>query len=309
MTRDTLPQLGDGIFLTDSGIETDLIENGGFDLPEFAAFVLLDDDRGQAALSAYFQRHADIAAQYGCGLILETPTWRASRDWGALIGYGPADLRRINVFAVDFLTRLQEEYPAVRIVVSGCVGPRADGYDPADAMTADEAESYHAEQIRTFASADVALVHAMTIAYVAEAAGIARAAASAGVRVAISFTTDHDGTLLDASSLADAVAVVDEATSRWPVYYGVNCTHPAYLSSALPEGPLGRRLRSIRANASVLGATEGVVGWAEPYDPAALADEYVRLRERHPGFCILGGCCGTDARHVRAVAAACLTGR
>ena len=96
MYRTALPQLNGEVFLTDSGLETDLTFNGGFDLPEFAAFVLVDDTRGLAALEAYYRRHVDIAVQHGCGVILEAPTWRASRDWGARIGYPAAELRRVK---------------------------------------------------------------------------------------------------------------------------------------------------------------------------------------------------------------------
>ena len=169
LPQDGLPQLGASLFLTDSGIETDLITRGGFDLPEFAAFVLLDDERGRESLRAYFRRHVDVAAEFGCGLILETPTWRASADWGARTGYSPAGLRQVNEAAVDLVAGVRAEYagtPAGPIVISGCVGPRADGYDPAASMTAAEAEHYHDPQIETLAAAGVALVHAMTIASV-----------------------------------------------------------------------------------------------------------------------------------------------
>ncbi|MHB1432416.1 MAG: homocysteine S-methyltransferase family protein [Streptosporangiaceae bacterium] len=321
-----LPQLGESLFLTDSGIETDLIEHGGFDLPEFAAFVLLDDERGREALRAYFRRHADVAAEFGCGLILETPTWRASADWGARTGYSPAGLLRVNEAAVDLVAGVRAEYagtPAGPIVISGCVGPRADGYDLAASMTADDAERYHDAQIATLAAAGVALVHAMTIASVAEATGIARAAAARGVPVAISFTTRSDGMVPDGALLAEAIMAVDAATGNGPVYYGVNCTHPEYFGSALPEAPLADRLRSVRANASAgpdedpdagaaAGDEAGSAGSGAtgsgpaPDQTAALAGEYLRLRQRHPAFRILGGCCGTDARHVRAIAEACL---
>src|SRR3974390_1335950 len=94
MYRSALPQLSGEVFLTDSGLETDLIFHDGFDLPEFASFVLVDDARGTAALDTYFRRHVNIAVQHGCGVILEAPTWRASRDWGSRIGYPAAELRR-----------------------------------------------------------------------------------------------------------------------------------------------------------------------------------------------------------------------
>jgi S-methylmethionine-dependent homocysteine/selenocysteine methylase len=310
MYRNALPQLGDEVFLTDSGLETDLIYSGGFDLPEFAAFVLLDAAAGTAALDSYFRRHADIALRHGCGVILETPTWRASRDWGSRTGYRAAELRRVNESAVDLLSRVRDSYldaPGSSVVISGCIGPRADSYRPTACMGENQAEDYHAEQIGTLAATKVDLVHAMTIAYAAEAIGIARAAARAGVPAAISFTTQTDGRLPDGTSLADAIDAVDAATGGAPAYYGVNCAHPSHFGPALPDGAIGARLRSIRANASRKSHAELDESPAlDDGDPTELAAEYAGLRARHPANSILGGCCGTDARHVQAIADALL---
>jgi homocysteine S-methyltransferase len=308
--RTALPQLSDEVFLTDSGLETDLIFNRGFDLPEFAAFVLVDDARGTAALDTYFRRHVDIAVQHGCGVILEAPTWRASRDWGSRIGYPPAELRRVNQSAVGLLSRVRDHYldaASSPVVISGCVGPRADAYGPAERMGEDHAEDYHKEQIEVLAATDADLVHAMTITYAAEAIGIARAAAGAGIPAVISFTTETDGRLPDGTSLTDAVAAVDAATGGAPVYYGVNCAHPSHFAPALPAGVLGARVRSVRANASRKSHAElDESPTLDAGDPVELAGDYVRLRAQHPGITILGGCCGTDARHVQAIADAFL---
>jgi S-methylmethionine-dependent homocysteine/selenocysteine methylase len=304
--RNALPQLSGEVFLTDSGLETDLIFNEGFRLPEFASFVLVDDARGTAALEAYFRRHADIAVQHGCGVILEAPTWRASRDWGARIGYPAAELRRANESAVDLLARVRGQYrdtASSPLVVSACIGPRADAYRPAERMGEDEAEDYHTEQIAILAATEVDLVHAMTMTYVAEAIGIARAAAGAGVPAVISFTTETDGRLPDGTSLEDAVAAVDAGTGTGPVYYGVNCAHPCHFETALPSGAAGARVRSIRANASRKSHAElDESPTLDAGDPVELAADYLRLRAQHPSISILGGCCGTDARHVQAIA-------
>jgi homocysteine S-methyltransferase len=310
MYRNALPQLSDEVFLTDSGLETDLIFHGGFDLPEFAAFVLVDETRGMAALDTYFRRHADIAARHGCGVILEAPTWRASRDWGSRIGYQEAELRRVNQDAVDLVSRVRGDYLGAAtspVVISGCIGPRADAYRPAAVMDEDEAENYHAGQIDILAGTDVDLVHAMTITYAAEAIGIARAAACAGVPAAISFTTETDGRLPDGTSLTDAVAAVDAATGCAPVYYGVNCAHPSHFESVLPTGAIGARVRSVRANASRKSHAElDESATLDAGDPIELSHDYVRLRAQHPRISIFGGCCGTDARHVQAIADALL---
>jgi homocysteine S-methyltransferase len=193
------------------------------------------------------------------------------------------------------------------VVVSGCVGPRADAYVRAECMLEDEAEEYHREQVEVLAATDADLIHAMTLTYAAEAIGMARAAAGAGVPVAVYFTTETDGRLPDGTSLADAVAAVDAATGGTPVYYGVNCAHPAHFEAALPGGAAGARVRSVRANASRKSHAElDESPDLDAGDPAELAADYVRLRARHPGITILGGCCGTDARHVQAIADSCL---
>lgn len=310
MHRNALPQLSGEVFLTDSGLETDLIFNEGFELPEFASFVLVDDAQGTAALKAYFRRHVDIAVQHGCGVILEAPTWRASRDWGSRIGYPAAELRRVNESAAGLLSQLRGEYQDAAsspVVASGCIGPRADAYRPAECMGEDEAEDYHSEQIAILAATEVDLVHAMTITYAAEAIGIARAAGGAGVPAAISFTTETDGRLPDGTSLADAVAAVDADTGGSPAYYGVNCAHPSHFASALPGGAIGARVRSVRANASKKSHAElDESPTLDAGDPVELADDYLRLHAQHPSISILGGCCGTDARHMQAIADAFL---
>lgn len=306
MYRKALPQLSGDLFLTDSGIETDLIFNAGLELPEFAAFVLLDEEGGRAALAEYFQRHVEIAVRRGCGVILETPTWRASRDWGRLLGYDAGELRRLNhdaVRLVDGVCGGFTERATAPMLVSGCIGPRADGYVISERMTEDEARAYHAEQVETLAATQVDLVHAMTLTYPAEAIGVARAARDAEVPAVISFTTETNGRLPDGTSLADAVNAVDQATGGSPAYYGINCAHPVHFASALPDGPVGERIRSVRANASKLSHAEiDESPDLDSGDPLELAADYVRLRARHPSLSILGGCCGTDTRHIEAIA-------
>jgi len=308
--RNALPQLGDEVFLTDSGLETDLIFNEGFDLPEFASFVLVDDAQGTEALEAYFRRHVDIAVEHNCGVILEAPTWRASRDWGARLGYPAAELRRVNQSAVELLAGIRGQVwdaASTPVVISGCIGPRADAYRPDARMNEHEAEDYHTEQIEILAASEVDMVHAMTITYAAEAIGIVRAAAGSGVPAAISFTTETHGRLPDGSTLADAVDAVDAATGGSPVYYGVNCAHPSHFESALPGGTIAARVRSVRANASRKSHAELDESPAlDAGDPMELAGDYLRLRAQNPSISIVGGCCGTDARHVRAIADAFL---
>ncbi len=155
---DALPQLRGHPMVTDGGLETDLIFNHGVDLPEFAAYPLLEDAAGRELLTAYFDGYAAIAARAGAGLLLETPTWRANPDWGARLGHSVDDLARANAAAVAFLAALRERYAAGRgdgelgpVIVGGVLGPRGDGYRSDGAPDPDEAADYHLAQVTAFA--------------------------------------------------------------------------------------------------------------------------------------------------------------
>ena len=297
-----LPQLSNGAFITDGGVETTLIFHQGIDLPEFAAFVLLDDPDGVRALREYFLPYVEIARERGVGIVLDTPTWRANPDWGDRLGYSEQALADVNRRGVDLLEQLREAAGAAPpIVLSGCVGPRGDGYRVDDAMTADEAERYHAAQVRVFADTAADLVSALTMTYAGEAVGVVRAAADAGIPAVVSFTVETDGRLPSGQSLREAIEQVDEETDSAPAYFMVNCAHPTHFAHVLapPESWL-ERIRGVRANASKMSHAE--LDEAEKLDdgdPVELARDYRDLRERLPNLNVLGGCCGTDHRHVR----------
>ena len=307
--RTRLPQLNGGLFLTDGGMETYLCFQRGIDLPEFASFPLLDDDTGRAEITAYMTPCILAALAQGAGFVLETPTWRANADWGAKLGYGPADLARVNVEAVALMAELRRrhETPQSPMVISGNIGPRGDGYNPADLLTPDAAEAYHRAQIAVFAETEADLVTAMTITHVGEAVGIARAAAKAGLPVVISFTTETDGRLPEGRTLAEAVAAVDDATGGAVAYYMINCAHPTHFEDALDaDARWVRRIRGLRANASTKSHAEldNSVELDEG-DPQELGGQYRALRAAFPHFTVLGGCCGTDHRHVACIGHAC----
>jgi S-methylmethionine-dependent homocysteine/selenocysteine methylase len=307
--RHHLPQWDASLFLADGGIETTLIFDDGFELPDFAAFVLLDNDDGRAALTRYFDSYASIAARDGVGIVLETATWRASADWAARLGYSATQLVELNRSAVSLLeeVRAQHETPSTPVVISGCIGPRGDGYRPDQLMSAAQAQAYHLEQARTFAESNADLVTAITMTYPAEAIGVALAAKQVGMPVVISFTVETDGLLPTGMSLAEAIDEVDAATGAYPAYYMINCAHPTHFEHVLKPGAAWTaRLRGIRANASTLSHAE--LDEADELDagnPADLAQRYAELRQQHPQLVVLGGCCGTNQRHIEAVGAAC----
>jgi S-methylmethionine-dependent homocysteine/selenocysteine methylase len=303
--RRHLPQLDGGLFLTDGGIETSLIFHDGLDLPLFAAFDLLKDDEGTGALRRYYRPYAELAAANGTGFVLESPTWRASPRWAREIGYSDDELDRLNRKAIGLMEELREEYEnGAAFVISGCIGPQDDGYSPQTKLSATEAEDYHATQIATFADTGADMVTAITMTYAHEAIGLTRAAQAAGMPAAISFTVETDGRLPSEQPLGEAVAEVDAATGSGPAYYMINCAHPTHFEAQL-DGDWRERIRGLRANASTRSHAE--LDEAEDLDdgdPQDLGARYAALRERLPQLNVVGGCCGTDQRHLAEIHAA-----
>jgi S-methylmethionine-dependent homocysteine/selenocysteine methylase len=302
--RDRLPQLDGGLFLTDGGIETVLIYHHGLELPLFAAFDLLKDDAGTEQLRLYYAPYALIAKERAIGLVLEGPTWRASPGWGRQLGYGEEELRQLNRKAIALMEEIRAEYQgAAPIVISGCIGPEGDGYAPETMLTADEAQRYHAVQIETFAGTAADMVTAITMTYAEEATGLARAATSAGIPVVISFTLETDGRLPSGQALGGAITQVDDATDAAPVYYMINCAHPTHFEEAVAGGePWVRRIRGLRTNASTKSHAElDVAEELDEGDPDDLAARHAALKALLPAVNVLGGCCGTDHRHVGAI--------
>jgi homocysteine S-methyltransferase len=308
--RRVLPQLGGDFFLTDGGIETTLIFLEGLDLPDFAAFTLLQTAEGEAALVKYFETYAALAQRFGTGLILESATWRASPEWASKLGYDSGALAEANRKAIRLLEKVRDRFdtPATPVVISGCLGPRGDGYIPDRAMSAAEAEAYHGGQVEIFAGAAADMVSAITMNYVEEALGIARAARRMGIPVAVSFTVETDGRLPTGQTLQSAIDEVDDATSAYPCYYMINCAHPTHFAHVVAaDAPWVKRIRGLRANASRMSHAELNESTAlDAGDPAELARQYADLKARLTELNVMGGCCGTDHRHMEQIASVCL---
>ena len=306
--RHALPQMGEDLFLTDGGLETTLIFHDGLELPHFASFDLLQTPEGRAALARYFVSYIDVARAEGRGIVLESPTWRANPEWGAKLGYGPEALDTANVEGMALLHALRaaHETPELPIVLSGNIGPRGDGYAPDREMSAEEAESYHARQVRVLAEAGADLVTVMTVSYLGEGVGVARAAEAAGLPAVISFTVETDGRLRTGMSLGEAIEACDAATGGSPSYYMVNCAHPSHFLDAVGDGAWRMRLGGIRANASRLSHAElDEAPELDAGNPQELGQDYRKLTELLPRLRVLGGCCGTDHRHIAAISRAC----
>ena len=305
--RGQLPQLSGGTFITDGGMETTLIFDDGIDLPHFASFVLLDDTGGINVLRAYYTSYLEIAAQHGVGIVLDTPTWRANPDWGDRLGYSAEALADVDRHGVALLEELRSTADGLpQLIISGCIGPRGDGYRVDNEMTAEQAQRYHEAQVATFADTAADLVSALTLTYAAEAVGVARAARDTGIPSVISFTVETDGRLPSGQSLREAIEEVDDRTQESVAYFMINCAHPTHFAQVFDEdGGWRNRIRGLRANASEKSHAE--LDEAEELDagdPAALAGHYRELQKRLPSLNVVGGCCGTSHRHVEEICAA-----
>ena len=303
--NETIAQIDSTTFIMDGGLETTLIFENGYDLPEFAAFPLLDQKEGREILRNYYIRYISLARKNGYGFILEGPTWRASASWGEKLGYDQRELARLNTDAINLLKDIRRSFAGYLspILVSGNVGPRSDGYTVGKKMRVDEAESYHRDQISQFKRAGADLVSAYTINYVEEAIGIVNAAQKEQIPVVISFTVETDGRLPSGQPLGEAITQVDAETNDGPAYYMINCAHPSHFRHVLTDDQdwLGR-IKALRANASKKSHAE--LDEAEELDRGNLVEfgeSNAELRKILPNLHIFGGCCGTDHHHVEEI--------
>ena len=292
-------------YIMDGGLETTLIFKNGYNLPEFAAFPLLDQEKGRATLRDYYLSYIHVARKNGYGFILEGPTYRASSSWGQKLGYDRDELKRINTEAISFLTDLKNNFADVNspMLVSGCIGPQGDGYQIDRKLTVEQAEAYHQAQIGHFEQAGADLVAAYTINYTDEAIGIVRAAEKQGIAAVISFTVETDGRLPSGQPLGEAISQVDAESGSGPAYYMINCAHPSHFKHILTgDRDWLERIRGIRANASNKSHAE--LDDSEELDRGDVAEfgeENADLTHLLPNLHIFGGCCGTDHQHIEEI--------
>ena len=290
-------------FIADGGLETTLMFQHGIDLPAVAAVPLLDTTEGRSQLTDYYRPYLDLAERLGLGIVVDTPTWRASIDWGARLGYDPIRLASVNRHAVEFVAELAQQHPTATAVVNGVIGPRGDGYVVGSAMSPSEAAAFHGLQARSFAEAGADMISAIMMTYAEEAIGVTRAAAAVGLPVAISFTVETDGRLPSGQALGEAIATVDDSTHAAPAYFMINCAHPTHFLSTLDtDASWLTRVKGIRANASRLSHAElDAATELDRGDIGELAELYGAVRHKLD-LRVVGGCCGTDHHHIAAIA-------
>lgn len=294
------------IYLTEGGTETEIMYKFGFELPHFAMFPLLDNPKALAAMKAMYERYLDTVAKYGFSALMGGLDYRASPDWGQLLGYSRDGLAEMQHRSIEFLRDVARPYdlqiPSINIV--GVVGPRGDAYSLNKTITAEEAEDYHSIQMETLKAAKVDMIWAATFNNIPEAVGVARAAAALGMPLCLSLTLDSSHRLKSGPSLKEAVEAIDQiAAEARPDCYGVNCSHPVEFEPALVEGDWFLRVRNLRPNAAKMDKISLCkLGHLEDGDPVELGEQMGDLARRYPHIDMFGGCCGTWESHLEEIA-------
>ena len=305
--RNGLPQLGGGVFLSDGGIETDLIFNHGIEIPEFAAHTLLPDVTTRKVVADYFRTYLSMARDLDVGYILDAPTWKAHMHWAESLGANADQLRAANRDSIAFIAGLRDEFSdnAKPVVLNAFIGPQGCAYAPEMEVAAHQAEEYHSKQIGWLAETEVDMVTAMTFTQSDEAIGVVRAARAVSLPIVVSFTVETDGTLPNGELLGAAIEAVDAATDGAAAYFMVNCAHPDHFSHVFGDQAWTRRIRGLRCNASRMSHEE--LDNCEELDagnPVELGEQYRAFVERMPWLNVFGGCCGSDLRHIKQIARA-----
>lgn len=302
--RPALPHETNRVFLTDGGTETFLIHKRGLEMPYFSSFHLLRDADATEEIKAYYRAFANIAVDHGTAFIFDSLTYRASTDWGDLLGYSAGELVEMNLMALELYREVAQESGLAPsdVIISGCIGPKGDAYERNEDLTAEGAQEYHEVQIDTFKAGSVDVVTALSLSSSDEAIGIVRASQAAGLPAAISFMVEKDHCLASGETLQTAIEIVDEETDAGAGYFMVNCSHPTDIDPALNDGEWVNRVHGIRANSSEQEHSMlNTLGHLDEGDPDELAGEYATLKTRFPHMNVFGGCCGTDFNHVRRI--------
>ena len=298
-------------FITDGGIETHIIFNMGVELPHFSAFPLNDSAVGREVIRSYYRDYLPVAKAAGRSFLFATDSWRASPDWADRLGYDRALLKQNNATSVALCVEVAAEFAAAGVAsdIAGVIGPRRDAWQHDASMTVAEAFDYHSPQVEAFAGTAATSLHAYTLTNTPEAIGIARAAEQAGLPIVLSFTVETDGALPGGKPLGVAIAEVDEATGGYPVYYMINCAHPRHFARELRRGvSCVDRVGGLRANASAKSHAElDASPEIDIGDIAELAEDHSELLPSLPNLQLIGGCCGTDHRHIAAICARCFS--
>ena len=306
MPEEFPPRLEGKFYLTEGGTETEILYKWGYELPEFAMFPLLDNPEADECIRGIYRRYFDVAEANNTGLLIMGHDYRASPDWAKKLGYSLEGLAEMQHRTIGFLTDMRAEYDGrvSDVYVSGCIGPRGDAYGTGGDISEAEAEDYHSVQLSTLKETHADMAIGVTFNNIPETIGLIRAAKTIGVPLGVSLTLTPEARLRSGPTLKEAVETIDEKTDGAAAWFGTNCSHPVEFEPAISDaGPWTGRLRYIRPNASKM---EKMVlcklGYLEDGDPVELGKQMGDVARRFPKADILGGCCGTDERHLGEIA-------
>lgn len=306
MKQEYPPRLENKFYLTAGGTETEILYKWGYELPEFAMFTLLDDEEANECVRNMYRRYFEVAAKNNTGLVIEGHDYRASPDWAGKLGISLENLAEIQHRIINFLTDLKTEFDGKvsDVVITGGIGPRGDAYGTGGNISEAEAEDYHSVQLSTLKDTDADMAVALTFNNIPEAVGIVRAATKIGIPIGISLTLNTESRLSSGPSLREAIEAIDENTDEGAAWYGTNCSHPLEFEPAISEeGAWRQRLRLIRPNAAKMEKISLCkLGHLEDGDPIELGAQMGDVASRFPSVDIIGGCCGTDERHLNEIA-------
>ncbi len=264
------------------------------------------DDVSRCTMEAIYGEYLKIGRDHQLPMILTAPTWRASAQNVTAAGYEHRNVNADNLRLLQNLRSQSGDY-ANQVLIGGLIGCRGDAYRPEEALSTDQAREFHAWQAEKLSQGGADFLLGITLPALSEAIGIAMAMAETHCPYLISFVARPSGTLLDGTSLADAISSIDSQVSPRPTGYLINCTHPDLARAALfhpvnSSDSVRLRIIGLLANTAALTPEEldGREDLVEE-EPARFATSMIGLH-RDPGLKILGGCCGTDDRHIRALA-------
>ena len=280
-----------------------LRRNSDFELdPDIVNSAFIYDKGHRVALFKIYRQYLDIGRKYNLPMLISTPTWRASRERIEKAGYAERDVNGDNF---RYLDKMRSDYGsyAGKIIICGLLSCRGNAYDFAGSLNPREAFEFHSWQARKLAEAGVDVLLAATLPALSEAIGLAAALAATGKPYIVSFVVRPEGTLLDGTPLTDAIATIDTDVSPRPAVYMVNCTHATFFKSAILHDThsslqVRDRIAGLLANTAALKPeqldnSEDLV----EEDPQTFGKTLARLHG-DLGMKILGGCCGTDDRHI-----------
>ncbi len=278
-----------------------------FELDEMvvnSAFIY--EEKKRQALSKIIRQYIDIGKRYDIPLLLSTPTWRANKERIDNAGFGDNDVNGDNF---RFLESLKNSYGAYsqKIFICGLMSCRGDAYKPEEALSVKDAATFHAWQAQQLAKTSVDFILGATLPALSEAQGLASALAQTKKPYVLSFVLRPEGTLLDGTPIKECIETIDREISPSPFAYMANCTHSSTFQKAFQP--------SFNISDSTKKHIIGLLANTSSLTPEEL-NENVTLQEEKPelfgrrlaaissdfGVKILGGCCGTDNRHIEELA-------